>query len=190
MRHFGFLLVLVLLLSGCKSSNDVVSDGFIQKRKYNKGFYVNMKKGKHKPGKDPARVASHESEMTVLEAPEVKEIAVAELDAAPEMRAEKPRKNLKENNLPEEPVAITEINFPKVSQMPKEDIAPALWDMSQLLMKANTDLTVHLNHSTQVDLNKASSPASNALVVVLVFVLVVIILAILLVLAIVNLALS
>lgn len=35
-----FFVVLIAVLSGCSSSNEVISDRGIQKRKYRKGFYV------------------------------------------------------------------------------------------------------------------------------------------------------
>ncbi len=37
------VIILVIIASSCKTSNDVVSDNLIQKRKYRKGFYVNKK---------------------------------------------------------------------------------------------------------------------------------------------------
>lgn len=37
-------LATVLILGSCSSTNDVVSNGFISKRKYNSGFHIDMKK--------------------------------------------------------------------------------------------------------------------------------------------------
>jgi len=47
MKYFSYIiLVLLIVLSGCKHSSDVVSNGFIQKHKYRKGFH--LKPLKHK----------------------------------------------------------------------------------------------------------------------------------------------
>lgn len=57
--HFVHGLVAVILLSlvfSCKSSNDVVSNKRIQKRKYRKGFYVDKKK-KKKEERDEKTIA-------------------------------------------------------------------------------------------------------------------------------------
>jgi hypothetical protein len=39
-----FLAVSVLVLPSCSTSDQVVGNGFFQKRKYNKGFHVNLKR--------------------------------------------------------------------------------------------------------------------------------------------------
>lgn len=46
MRKIKFLiwlLIVTLILASCSSSDKVVSNGFIQKRKYNKGYFVDLK---------------------------------------------------------------------------------------------------------------------------------------------------
>lgn len=40
LRTIAGLITLTLVLGACGSSNSVVSNGFIQKRKYNKGFFI------------------------------------------------------------------------------------------------------------------------------------------------------
>jgi hypothetical protein len=53
MRVFLKLLALAIttaiLFSSCSTSNDVVSNSFLSKRKYRKGFHVNLKSNKVKP---------------------------------------------------------------------------------------------------------------------------------------------
>ncbi len=51
-RLFSIYSVLVgLLLGSCSTSNKVISDSFLQKRKFNKGFYVNNKSKKNEAPK-------------------------------------------------------------------------------------------------------------------------------------------
>jgi hypothetical protein len=42
------LLIVVLIVTSCSTSDKVVSENFIQKRKYNKGFYVNTNEKKNR----------------------------------------------------------------------------------------------------------------------------------------------
>jgi len=50
-KHLLGLLTVVAFLSACSTSNDVVTGNYIQKRKYNKGFYVSHKGKKEKQQK-------------------------------------------------------------------------------------------------------------------------------------------
>lgn len=43
LRTIAGLITLTLVIASCGSSNSVVSNGFIQKRKYNKGFFIKSK---------------------------------------------------------------------------------------------------------------------------------------------------
>lgn len=46
------LVLMALLLVSCSSRNDVVHSGFLQKRKYKKGYYLSLKKTDRKSGKE------------------------------------------------------------------------------------------------------------------------------------------
>lgn len=46
-----FGLVLAALMASCSTSNDVVSNRSVQKRKYNDGFYISFNRGNHKLNK-------------------------------------------------------------------------------------------------------------------------------------------
>jgi hypothetical protein len=45
-KHTLFAAALLTLLAGCSSTNDVVSNGVFQKRKYQKGWHVDLRTGK------------------------------------------------------------------------------------------------------------------------------------------------
>ena len=44
MKKFLQILLSIFIIASCSLSDDVVSNKFIQKRKYNKGFHLNKKK--------------------------------------------------------------------------------------------------------------------------------------------------
>ncbi len=61
---WGYLLVFALaLVWGCGQSNDVISDAWVQKRKYRKGYYVQSKKAGEKKNSDAA-IALMEGQQT------------------------------------------------------------------------------------------------------------------------------
>lgn len=66
-NHIVVLLAVVALLFSCSSSNNVVSKNFIQKRKYNKGFHVNIKRKKSKLPKKNKRVLEPSIELAKKE---------------------------------------------------------------------------------------------------------------------------
>ncbi len=48
-KFFALAVTTAILFSSCSTSNDVVSNSFLSKRKYRKGFHVNLKSNKVKP---------------------------------------------------------------------------------------------------------------------------------------------
>lgn len=66
-NHIVVLLAVVALLFSCSSSNNVVSKNFIQKRKYNKGFHVNIKRKKSRLPKKNKRVLEPSIELAKKE---------------------------------------------------------------------------------------------------------------------------
>jgi hypothetical protein len=75
-KLFGALLSVMLLAASCKTSNDVMTHGLIQKRKYNKGFFIskakkiNVTKNKEQLQIDPSRVIqAKRDEIKIASAP-------------------------------------------------------------------------------------------------------------------------
>jgi hypothetical protein len=67
--HFSAIAVILILVmvSSCKTSNDVASNKLIQKRKYTKGFYVNShKRDKSKPAKTTVSYSKNEIEKELI----------------------------------------------------------------------------------------------------------------------------
>jgi len=93
MKHFIILLV-AIILSACASRNDVVHNGFLQKRKYKKGYNLSFRKKTSKAERKKAEEVVLQNEIT-------KEKAV-KLDTAitttkPEVEQEKFYASVKEN---------------------------------------------------------------------------------------------
>lgn len=45
--YLGVLIIFSILISSCTTSDNVVSNNFIHKRKYNKGYFIDLKKNKN-----------------------------------------------------------------------------------------------------------------------------------------------
>ena len=64
---FSLILIIALLLSSCATNNDVVRSGFLQKKKYSKGYHLSFKK--------EVKV-KHSSKADCLAAEDTKEVKV------------------------------------------------------------------------------------------------------------------
>ncbi|NOQ76041.1 MAG: YqaE/Pmp3 family membrane protein [Crocinitomix sp.] len=81
--HISIVSILMIgLMFSCSTSNDVASNRGIQKRKYNKGFYV--EKGP-KMGGDTKKVELVENENTVEETPMTGDAPTERISSAPEV---------------------------------------------------------------------------------------------------------
>ncbi len=58
----NLVIILSFIITSCRNTNNVVSSGFVQKRKYNKGYFVNISPKKQKV----ATVQTHKSETEII----------------------------------------------------------------------------------------------------------------------------
>ncbi|MFN0032045.1 MAG: DUF4190 domain-containing protein [Flavobacteriales bacterium] len=114
-RLLAALYLFTLLLSSCKTSNDVMSDRLIQKRKYNNGFFVEKKSG---PTEKTTTVVQKENALTNEVAP------ITKTDSKPTTEEPKPAALPADVVVAEKKDAKTESKpalLPKIKLKMKED---------------------------------------------------------------------
>ncbi|MFT3884853.1 MAG: DUF4190 domain-containing protein [Flavobacteriales bacterium] len=115
---------ILVFLAGCSSTNDVVSKGPIQKRKYHGGWYVDLNRGhRHNAAQVPERLERRKWSADVPEVVIRQELPVAEPDKAPAEPATAKVMRSKSQVIEERPVADLTAS---VAGPVLEDRAPAI----------------------------------------------------------------
>ncbi|MDA9820504.1 hypothetical protein N9C06_06250 [Salibacteraceae bacterium] len=131
MRVFLKLLALAIttaiLFSSCSTSNDVVSNSFLSKRKYRKGFHVNLKSNKVKPAARISAESLAQETDVFAQAQELQEVNI-EVQKAPKDKKSVEYKAPKNGGLAQKIQTLKQLKklSKEIKAMSKEDFMASI----------------------------------------------------------------
>ncbi|HAS36251.1 MAG TPA: hypothetical protein DCS15_07170 [Flavobacteriales bacterium] len=126
-KFFALAVTTAILFSSCSTSNDVVSNSFLSKRKYRKGFHVNLKSNKVKPAARISAESLAQETDVFAQAQELQEVNI-EVQKAPKDKKSVEYKAPKNGGLAQKIQTLKQLKklSKEIKAMSKEDFMASI----------------------------------------------------------------